>query len=117
MARSLTSGAGRSNDGVCFHCQQAAEKYLKALMQELARAIPRTHALEDLLNLLLPHHPALNSFRRGLTFLTTFAVETRYPGKTAKKRQATAVLRRAEQVRAAARTILGLRQRPPRRKK
>jgi HEPN domain-containing protein len=113
MAKSLTRGAGRSNDGVCFHCQQAAEKYLKALMQELALVIPRTHALEDLRNLLLPHHPSLTSFRRGLIFLTSFAVETRYPGKTATKRQATAALRWAVQVRAAARALLGLRPRPP----
>jgi HEPN domain-containing protein len=117
MARSLTRGTGRSNDGVCFHCQQAAEKYLKALMQELALAIPRTHALEDFLNLLHPHHPTLNSCRRGLTFLTTFAVETRYPGKWATKRQATAALRRAERVRSAARAILGIRERRSRRKK
>jgi HEPN domain-containing protein len=117
MAKSLTKGAGRSNDGVCFHCQQAAEKYLKALMQELALAIPRTHALEDILDSLLPHHPALNSLRRGLTFLTTFAVETRYPGKTAKKRQADDALRWADQVRAAARALLGLPLRPRRRTK
>ena len=28
-------------DGVCFHCQQAAEKYLKALLQEAGLPIPR----------------------------------------------------------------------------
>jgi hypothetical protein len=69
--------------------------------------------LVDLRNLLLPHYPSLNSFRRGLTFLTEFAVETRYPGKTATKRQATAALRWAERVRAEARALLGLRPRPP----
>jgi HEPN domain-containing protein len=115
MARSLARAAERSNDGICFHCQQAAEKYLKALMQELGLAIPRTHALEDLLHLLMPHHSSLIAFRRGLTFLTTFAVETRYPGKTARKRQAEAALRWADKVRAAARSLLGLPSHPRKR--
>jgi HEPN domain-containing protein len=65
------------HDAVCFHCQQAAEKYLKALLEELGLAVPRTHNLDDVLNLLLPHHPTLHSLRRGLIFLTNFAVETR----------------------------------------
>ncbi len=112
MARSLAQALDRSNDGVCFHCQQAAEKYLKALMQELGLAIPRTHALEDLLHLLTPHHQELMAFRRGLIFLTSFAVETRYPGKTARKRQAEAALRWADKVRTGARALLKLAVRP-----
>jgi hypothetical protein len=49
-----------------------------------------------------------------LDFLTQFAVETRYPGKNASKRQAEAALLWANRVRKAARAILGI---PPRRKK
>jgi HEPN domain-containing protein len=30
---------------VCFHCQHAAEKYLKALLQEGGLVVPRTHDL------------------------------------------------------------------------
>ena len=40
------------NDFVCFCCQQAAEKYLKALLVELGLTVPRTHNLEDLLGVL-----------------------------------------------------------------
>jgi HEPN domain-containing protein len=72
---------------VCFHCQQCAEKYLKAMLEELGRAVPRTHNLDDVLSLLLPHCPVLRSLRRGLIFLTPFAVETRYPDDSASKRQ------------------------------
>jgi HEPN domain-containing protein len=108
MARSLARSADRSNDGICFPCQQSAEKYLKALMQELDLTIPRTHALEDLGNSLVLFHPILRSFNRGLGFLTGFAVETRYPGKTATRRQSKAALRWADRVRTAARTLLGL---------
>jgi HEPN domain-containing protein len=28
---------------VCFHCQQSAEKYLKALLAELGLTVPQTH--------------------------------------------------------------------------
>jgi hypothetical protein len=48
-------------------------------------------------------------------FLTQFAVEFRYPGKNATKRQALAALRWAERIRQECRTILGIK--PPRRKK
>ncbi len=41
------------HDSICFHCQQTAEKYLKALVQELGQVVKRTHDLEDLLDLLL----------------------------------------------------------------
>lgn len=30
-------------DMICFHCQQAAEKYLKALLIYQDKEIPRTH--------------------------------------------------------------------------
>ena len=36
------------HDGVCFHCQQCAEKYLKALVKEQGLVVPRTHDLEDI---------------------------------------------------------------------
>jgi HEPN domain-containing protein len=103
------------HDGVCFHCQQCAEKYLKALMEELGWTIPRTHNLDDLLNLLLPSHSTLRPFRRGLIFLTDFAIDTRYPGRTATKRQAASALRWAGQIRGACRMALGIR--PRRRRK
>ena len=51
----LSAGKPSLHDGVCFHCQQAAEKYLKALLQDLREPIPHTHDLVRLLNLLLPH--------------------------------------------------------------
>ena len=97
------------HDQVCFHCQQSAEKYLKALLAELSEPIPRTHILRDVLSLLLPFHPSLRGFGRGLRFLTRFAVDTRYPGDNATKRQAEAALGWADRVRQMARAILGLR--------
>jgi HEPN domain-containing protein len=110
-------GAKAFHDQRCFLCQQSAEKYLKALLEELGLPIPRTHILRDLLALLLQHHPSLRSFTRGLKFLTRFAVGIRYPGEKASKRQATSALRWAGDVRAACRTLLGIRPRPTRRRR
>jgi HEPN domain-containing protein len=117
VARRSSRGKTPLHDVVCFHCQQCAEKYLKALLVELGLPVPKTHDLDDLLSLLLPHHRTLRPVRRGLGFLTPFAVNARYPGKKASKRKAEAALRRADRVRTAARTILGIRPRRPRRKK
>ena len=105
------------HDGVCFHCQQCAEKYLKGLMEELGLVIPKIHDLDRVLTVLLPHHASLRGLRRGLVFLTNFAVLIRYPGESASKRQAVAALRWAERVRGACRTLLGIRPRQPRRKR
>ena len=38
-------------DAVCFHSQQCAEKYLKAILQENEREIPKIHNLIELLKL------------------------------------------------------------------
>ena len=112
LAVQIGRGHEPFHDELCFHCQQSAEKYLKALLEELSLAIPKIHNLDDLLGLLLPHHASLGQLRRGLIFLTDFAVETRYPGDNASKRQAQAALRWAGKVRDACRTLLGIH--PPR---
>ena len=115
LARHASRSKVPVHDGVCFHCQQCAEKYLKGLMEELGLSVPKTHDLEALLNTLAPHHPTLRSLRRGLVFLSDFAVETRYPGRNASKRQAVAALRWKDRVRTQARALLGIRERRRRR--
>jgi HEPN domain-containing protein len=114
VARSLARKKPPLHDAVCFHCQQSAEKYLKALLEELRIAVAKTHELEKLLTAVQPHHPELRSLKRGLVFLTRFAVDIRHPGAGATKRQAASALRWAGGVRAAARALLGIR---PRRRK
>lgn len=95
-------------DAACFHCQQSVEKYLKALLQENGAAVPKTHDLEDLLDLLLPFDSTLAPLRRGLMSLTKFAVEYRYPGERATTQRMKAAMRRAERVRRELRKRLGL---------
>jgi HEPN domain-containing protein len=100
-------GGGRFHSTVCFRCQQAVEKYLKALMEESGLNVPKTHDLFRLRTLLIPHYSRLPA-PRGLRFLTPFAIETRYPGERARKRDAEAALRWAGKSRALARSLLGL---------
>jgi HEPN domain-containing protein len=113
-ASKLQRGSDPLHDVVCFHCQQCAEKYLKALLEELGVGIPRTHNLIALSPLLLPHYPLMRAFRRGFDFLTRFAVDTRYPGDQASKRQAASAMRWAGKIRVTCRNLLKV---PRRRRK
>jgi hypothetical protein len=80
-------------------------------MEEVGLVVPKIHVLNRLLSSIVSHHPTLRSLRRGMIFLTVFAVDTRYPGRNASKRQAVAALRWAGQVRTMARALLGIRER------
>jgi HEPN domain-containing protein len=98
-----------AHDEVCFHSQQAAEKFFKALLQEWGLPVPKIHELDDLLTMLLPRDATLQVVRRGLRGLSRFAVNYRYPGFHANAQKARAALRRAERIRLDVRTRLGLR--------
>ena len=65
-------------DSVCFHAQQAAEKYLKGLLTAYGIPFPRTHDLA-LLASLLPAGAALNIRRETWVELSYFAIGPRYP--------------------------------------
>ena len=95
-------------DTIRLHCQQCAEKYLKALLQERGRLIARTHDLQRLFVDLLPFEPSLRPLRRGAVSLTQYAVDYRYPYRVASTRRMNAALRHAERVRLQVRAILGL---------
>jgi HEPN domain-containing protein len=92
-----------------FTASKRLRSSLKALLEELGIPVAKSHELDRLLDGLRPHHPGLRSLRRGLLFLTNFAVEPRYPGNNTSKRQATSALRWAGKVRNASRALLGTR--------
>jgi HEPN domain-containing protein len=96
-------------DVVCFHCQQCAEKYLKALLHELGLFIPKVHDLDQLLADLLPQENSLKVLKPRLVILSRYAVVYRYPGFSTSTREMRGALRHAERVRLKVRTILGLR--------
>jgi len=64
-----------------YHCQQAAEKALKAVIIsfDLAEDVPRTHDLELLLELCLALDKGFELFRTACFSLNPMATRTRYP--------------------------------------
>ena len=66
-------------DTVCFHCQQAAEKLLKAYLVGRGCAYPFTHDLLFLLQHILPIQADAEALRDSLALLMPYAVEIRYP--------------------------------------
>src|SRR6266700_3502406 len=78
VVRSIRLETPPLRDETCFHCRKAAEKYLKAMLQELAVPSPRTHNLVDLLDLLVPTDPTLQPLRRSLRSLRRYAVDYRW---------------------------------------
>jgi HEPN domain-containing protein len=66
-------------DTVCFHCQQAVEKYIKAVLVVHGQEIPRTHDLEQVYNLIQSWVPQIEKHRGELRWLTTYAILSRYP--------------------------------------
>ena len=95
-------------NGMCFHAQQCAEKYLKAWLQEVNVPVPRTHNLEELLNLILPTIPTWSAWKADLSKLSKHAVDTRYVGQTPTTDDAEKAMQICEQVRQAVREQLKL---------
>lgn len=95
-------------DAVCFHAQQTAEKYLKAVLQENRRSIPKTHSLVELLALMIEFEPVYLMLQPDLNLLEGYAVQYRYPGQAAEKPDARAALWAARRVRGFIRNKLGL---------
>ncbi|MDE0482974.1 MAG: HEPN domain-containing protein [Candidatus Poribacteria bacterium] len=97
-----------SKDVICFHAQQCIEKYLKAWLQEADILAPRTHRLEELLNLIVPIIPNWNSWHTDFSTLSKHAVDFRYPGKSATAENAEHAAKICNQVRQAIREALKL---------
>jgi len=66
---------------VAFHCQQAAEKYLKAFLTWSQVEFPKTHDLDELLDLLEKAAPPVALALRPSALLSAYAVEARYPSE------------------------------------
>ena len=65
----------------CFHSQQAVEKYLKAFLLSRNMEISKTHNLKLLINKCRDVDPSFSELlKRGVHYLTEYAVEVRYPG-------------------------------------
>lgn len=94
-------------DIVCYHCQQCAEKYLKALLVFHGINFPKTHDLRILLDS-AQKHTSLKIEWTQLAPLNRYIIESRYPGdwEPISKEEALDAIKLAESVRNAARSLL-----------
>lgn len=97
--RELRARKNFNYDAVCFHCQQCAEKYLKAVLQENDVHIPKIHYLLELLGLILKFDESFETLRADLDALEDYSVRFRYPGDFAEKEQAHSAYESAQTVR------------------
>jgi len=95
-------------DGICFHAQQCAEKYLKARLCEGDISFSKIHDLVALLEQALEVEPEWEAFREDLAYLSDFSVMFRYPGESADRESALDAQSRCQLFRNAARNALGL---------
>ncbi len=67
-----------ATSSVCFHCQQAVEKYLKAFLISNGIDIKKTHNIEFLLSECADFDPDFSEI--DPKNLSDFGVDVRYPG-------------------------------------
>ena len=67
-------------DIICYHCQQAAEKYLKAFLVFNDQEPPKTHDLIELVKLCNIYENNFLLMSPRCEFLAPFATRTCYPG-------------------------------------
>lgn len=106
--RELRARKSPNYDAVCFHAQQCAEKYLKAVLQENERNIPKIHNLIDLMLLCEEIDGSFEMLRADLVVVERFSVRIRYPGQNADKGDAQFAYAAAEIARKFIRQKLGL---------
>ena len=87
---------------VGFHCQQAAEKFLKAYTVAWGLEFLKTHDLEVLLNICIKKDPEFEKLRENCRLLTPYYIATRYPDfeekPNLKKQKITEALRHAREI-------------------
>ena len=108
--RELRARKSPNYDAVCFHAQQCAEKYLKAVLQENEKHIPKIHNLIELMLLCEEIDSSFEMLRSDLVVMERYSVRVRYPGEFAEKEDAQSAYAAAKTARAFIRQKLGLKQ-------
>ena len=95
-------------DGICFHAQQCAEKYLKAFLVRHRIEFRKVHDLDKLYILVAPFDESFKLIFDALMILNPYSVDVRYPGASATKEDAQQAVYAMKQVRTFVRARLGL---------
>ena len=108
VAKALLKKKKPATTGCCYHSQQSAEKYLKAMLVAQKVNFPKTHDLPTL-NMICNNNNILTGFTtEALTILTDHAVTARYPGDMPTIEDARESLEIEKTVRKFARQWLGI---------
>ena len=67
-------------DTAIYHCQQTAEKCVKAWLQSKDDPFPKTHDIEDLVEQASGINPDFREFAQAASVLTPYVSAFRYPG-------------------------------------
>lgn len=70
---------GADNALVCFHCQQAIEKYLKGYILKHTQQIVEGHSLVRLCKTAGQSNPGFGNHLKDLSLVNEYYIETRYP--------------------------------------
>ncbi len=95
-------------DAVCFHCQQCAEKYLKAFLVLHRVLPPKIHDVVELIDRCSGFDPRLAALADYARPLNAYAVKARYPGAFCSPDDAKDARARARNLRRVVRKALGL---------
>jgi HEPN domain-containing protein len=107
-AKLLLKGKKPFLSAACFHAQQCAEKYLKALLIFKDFDFPKSHDLVTLDSLCAQSGIFTGFDTEKLTDLSKHAIQTRYPGNQPTPEEAKEAIEIATEVRKLARKFLGL---------
>jgi HEPN domain-containing protein len=109
LARSALRRKKPLRYGGCFHTQQCAEKYLKAVLVFREQAFPKTHDLLALSDLCAQAGVVIPIDPDELDRLSAYAVQVRYPGDEPTLEETHHAMEITRAVRRFVRRFLGLR--------
>ncbi|MES1181061.1 MAG: HEPN domain-containing protein [Verrucomicrobiota bacterium] len=79
-ARALAALEDTLLDTAIYHCQQAAEKSMKAWLQSKDDPFPKTHDIGRLVKQAEKLNPGFSQFEKAASVLTPYVSAFRYPG-------------------------------------
>lgn len=79
-ARILATANNPLLDMAIYHCQQAAEKAVKAWLQSKDDPFPKTHDIEELVEQAVKLNPNFKQLAKPAAILTPYVSAFRYPG-------------------------------------
>ena len=93
---------------VCYHFQQCAEKYIKAIIIHKGSTFPKTHDLNALSDLSEANGVLIGMTESDLETLSGYAVTARYPSADPTKEDTQEAMHIAKTIRKFSRTFLRL---------